>query len=101
MPLISLSIAHHQTLDEARRRLEMAVHEVSERFGVVRRIEWSSDRTRVKLEAVGARVEMWVDERDVHAIGDIPIVSELLGGPLTSRLKEILQQTFRKPLPRG
>jgi hypothetical protein len=39
MPLINLTFAHGQTLEEARRRLEKAVHEVSSRFGGVRRVE--------------------------------------------------------------
>jgi hypothetical protein len=33
MPLINLTFAHGQTLEEARRRLEKAVHEVSAEFG--------------------------------------------------------------------
>jgi hypothetical protein len=99
MPLLSLTIAHHQTLEEARRRLEGAVNDVAQRFGGIQRVEWSADRTRVKLEGLGARVEMWVDARDVHATGDIPILGGLLSGPLTSGLKQILEQAFRKQLP--
>src|SRR6266511_1827001 len=94
MPLISLSIAHGQTLEEARRRLEMVIHEVSDRFGV-RRVEWSADRSRVKLEGVGARLDMWVDAQEVHVTGDIPALGGLLSGPLISGLKQIIQQAFR------
>jgi hypothetical protein len=100
MPLINVTIAHGRSLDEARRRLEMAVQEVSSRFGaVIRRVDWAADRDRVKLEGVGIQVEMWVDAHDVHAIGDIPILAGLLGGPLASRLKEIVQRIFQKQLP--
>lgn len=98
MPLVSLTIAHHQTLAEARRRLEAAVHEVSRRLGSIGRVEWSADRTRVKLEAVGGWVEMWVDDRDVHATADVPLLGGLLSGPLGSGLKQIVEQTFRKEL---
>jgi hypothetical protein len=66
---------------------------------VIRRVEWAPDRTRVKLEGVGIRVEMWVDAQDVHATGHIPIVGALVGGPLASGLKQIIQQTFQKSLP--
>jgi hypothetical protein len=62
MPSISLTIAHRQTQEEARRRLETAVHEVSKRLGSVGRVEWSADRSRVKLEIVGAWLEIWVDD---------------------------------------
>jgi hypothetical protein len=98
MPLINLTFAHGQSLDEARRRLEQAVQEVSSQFGGIRRVEWAADRSRVKLEGAGVRVEMWVDAQDVHATGDIPILGQLLGGPLASGLKQIVQQAFQKKL---
>jgi hypothetical protein len=59
MPLISLTIQHHQTLEEARRRLGTAVHEISTKLGVMlRRVEWAADRDRVKLEGVGLWIEL-------------------------------------------
>ena len=99
MPLISLTVAHGRTQEEACRRLATAVREVSERFGGLSRVEWSADRNRVKLETAGAWLEMWVDDRDVHATGDIVGLGALMSGPLLSGLKQIVQQTFRKPLP--
>ena len=72
---------------------------VASQFGGVRRVEWAADCNRVKLEGAGVRVEMmWVDAQNVHATGDIPILGELLGGPLASRLKQIVQQAFQKKL---
>jgi hypothetical protein len=44
---------------------------------------------------------MWVDAQNVHATGDIPILGELLGGPLASGLKQIVQQAFQKKLRQG
>jgi hypothetical protein len=98
MPLISVSVAHGLTLEEACRRLETVVGEISDRFGI-RRVEWSADRSRAKLEGAGARIELWVDPRDVHVTGDIPVLAGLLGGPVTSGLRQILDRTFRKGLP--
>lgn len=98
MPLISLTIAHGETREGARRRLEMAVRQVSERFGALGRVEWSADHNRVKLETTAAWVEMWVDDHDVHATGDIRGLGGLMSGPLASGLKQILQQVFRKQL---
>ena len=87
-------------MEEARQRLEAAVHQVSTQFGaVIRRVEWAPDRNRVKLEGNAIRLEIWVDTRDVHAMGDIPLLGALLGGPLASGLKQIIQQTFQKRLP--
>jgi putative polyhydroxyalkanoic acid system protein len=99
MPLLSFTIAHGQTQEEARRRLEMAVRRVSERFGDISRVEWAGDRNRVKLQTVGAWLELWVDAHDVHATGDIMGMGGLLSGPPVSGLKHILQQTFQKRLP--
>src|SRR5262245_53264631 len=100
MPLISLTIQHHQTQDEARRRLEAAVQEISSRLGVMlRRVEWAPDHNRAKLEGVGFWIELWVDALAVHVTGDAPMLSRLLGGPLGSRLKQIVQRAFQKQLP--
>jgi Putative polyhydroxyalkanoic acid system protein (PHA_gran_rgn) len=98
MPLISVSVAHGQSLDEAQRRLAAVVQEASDRFGI-RRVEWSPDRRRVKLEGAGARIEMWVDPEVVHVTGDLPGLGGLLGGPVAAGLKQILERTFRKQLP--
>jgi hypothetical protein len=100
MPLISLTIQHHQTLEEARRRLGTSVHEISTKLGVMlRRVEWAADRGRVKLEGVGLWIELWVDASAVHVTGDAPMLSRLLGGSLGSRLKQIVERTFQKQLP--
>ena len=100
MSLINLTFPHGQTLEEARRRLETTVHQVSGQFGaLVRRVEWAADRRRVKLEGVGFWVEMWVDSQAVHATGDVPSLGGLLGSSLGTGLKQIVQQTFQKKLP--
>ena len=102
MPLMTLSVQHGQTFDEARRRLETAVHEFTSRFGtLVRRVEWSTDRSQVRLEGIGFWIEMRVDVQVVHVSADLPVLGKLLGGSVTTRLKEILQRTFQQKLPRG
>jgi hypothetical protein len=100
MPLIDLTLQHGQTLEEARRRLEKAVNEVSARFGsMIRGTEWAPDRSRVKLDGLGFWVEMSVDVQVLHATGDIPILGRLLGGQFVSGLKQIVERTFQKRLP--
>jgi hypothetical protein len=99
MALIDLTLEHGQTLEEARRRLALAVTEVSRRFGsMVRRAEWADDRSRVKLDGVGFWLEMSVDAQVLHATGDIPMLGRLLGGQFTSGLKQIVERTFQKKL---
>ena len=99
MPLINLTFAHGQTLKEARRRLEKAVHEVSSQFGGVRRVEWAADRNRVKLGESGFGSRCGSMLKTSMRPATIPILGELLGDPLASGLKQVVQQTFQKKLP--
>jgi hypothetical protein len=99
MPLINLSIKHGRTLEEARTQLGTAVHKIQAQFAaLVRRATWSADRNLVRLDGVGFWVEMWVDAEEVHASGDIPLLGRLLGSPVSTGLKQTLQQTFQKKL---
>jgi hypothetical protein len=99
MPLINLSVQHGQSFEEARSRLEAAVHKVMSQFGaLVRQVAWSADRSRVRLDGRGFWVELWVDAHDVHATGDIPLLGALFGKPIAAGLNQILLQTFRKQL---
>ena len=100
MPLITLSVQHGHTCDEARSHLETAVQEITSHFGtVVRRVEWSTDRSQVQLEGRGFWLKLQVDEQAVHVSADLPVLGRLLGGSVTTRLKEILQRTFQQKLP--
>lgn len=102
MSLMRFSVKHNRTVDEARVQLEKAVSQVTNQFKtVLQRVEWSEDRRNVKLFAPGVEIELWVDEVEVHATADIPILSRFLGAPLVSGLKGILQDTFQKQLPRS
>ena len=100
MPLISLALQHGRTLDDAKRRLDLAVERISGQSGVlVTRIEWSDDRDRVKLHGVGFWAELWVDAVSVYATGDIPVLGNLLGRQFGSALRGVLEQAFPKKLP--
>jgi hypothetical protein len=99
MPLFNLSVKHGRTVDEARRLLELAVKEAQGRFGpLIQRVDWSADRSSVKLFGVGFEAQMRVDALDVHVSGDMPLLGNLLSGPLVSGFKAIIQQTFQKRL---
>jgi hypothetical protein len=99
VPLIDLTIQHGRTQEEARRRLESAVDEITARFGaVLRPAEWTPDRNRVRLGGAAAWVEMWVDAQAVHLTADAPLLGRLFAGPLT-RLKQIVEHSFQKRLP--
>jgi len=100
MPLITFSVQHGRTFDEARNHLETAVQEITNHFGtLVRRVEWSPDRSQVRLEGRGIWITMQVDVQAVHLSADFPVLGKLLGSSATTRLKEILQRTFQQKLP--
>lgn len=100
MSLITLSVQHGRTFDEARNHLATAVHEISSRFGtLLKRVEWSPDRSQVRLEGSGVWIKLQVDGQAVHLSADLPGLGWLLGGSVTKRLKEILQHTFQPQLP--
>ena len=62
MSMINLSVKHGRTLEEARSRMETAVHEVHSLCrALVRQVVWSTDRNQVRLDGVGFWVEMRVD----------------------------------------
>jgi hypothetical protein len=59
MPLITLSVKHGRTLEEARSQLETAVQRVHSQFGaLIRQVRWSVDRSQVHLDGIGFWVEM-------------------------------------------
>ena len=68
---------------------------------LIQRVEWSTDRSQVRLEGIGCWIEMQVDAQAVHVSADIPVLGRLLGGSVTTRLKEILERTFQHKLPGG
>jgi hypothetical protein len=100
MPLITFSLQHGRTFEEARQRLETAVHEVHRRCGaLVQHVRWSPDHAHVRVEGVGFWIEMRVDPQAVHVTGDVAGLGGLLGGPLVQRITQLVQQTFQRQLP--
>jgi hypothetical protein len=99
MAIINLSMKHGRTLEDARGRLHTAVDEVRKLFGVlVQRVSWDAGGNHVRIDGAGFWVEMSVDSQDFHATGDLPMLAGLLGGPMSSGLKQIVQQAFQKKL---
>ena len=99
MSLITLSMKHGQTHEEALNRLENAVNELNKLFGsLIQQVIWSTDRTQVRVDGTGFWLEMVVDAQEVHATGDIPMLGGLLGGPFSAGLKRLMHQSFQKQL---
>lgn len=99
MSLIKLAIKHGQTADQAQQRLRTAVADVSTRFApLIERVQWATDGRTVDVIGRGFDIQMNVDEQDVHVAGNIELLGKLLGTPLLTGIKGILQNTFQKRL---
>ena len=102
MPLMTLTVQHGQTLDEARTRLETAVQTITRQFGsLVSRVTWSTDHRQVRLEGSGCWIDMQVDAQAVHVSADLPGLGGLLGGTVTTGLQALITRTFQPTLPEG
>jgi hypothetical protein len=100
MSELNLSLKHHTTIDEARRRLEQTVRDVQGRFGsLIQKAEWSADGNTVTLSGTGFTGRVWVDPQEVHALMDVPLLGQLLGSPIITELKGLLERQFGKQLP--
>ena len=100
MPLMTIAMQHGKTFEEACQRLATAVDAVTRRLGtLVRRVEWSTDRSQVRLEGIGFWIAMQVDAQDVHVSADIPVLGRLLGSAVTTPLQAIVRRTFQPTLP--
>jgi hypothetical protein len=99
MPLISLSMKHGRTLEDARARLEATLADVQSKFGMmVTRTEWSADRNQAKIFGRGFEIELRIDAKDLHVTGDIPLIGKLLGQPFIKSLKGSVERAFQKRL---
>jgi len=100
MSELNLSLKHHRTLDEARMRLEETVRHAQARFGgMIQTVDWSADRTNVRLTGAGFTGRVWVDAQEVHAVVDVPFLGQLLASPLVAGLKGLLEMRFPRQLP--
>lgn len=100
MSLISMTMNHGRSQDEARAAMEQAVRDLQQQFkALVRRADWDADRNRVRVEGIGFWVEMKVDPQQVHVAGDVPVLGKLLGSPLGAGIKQIMRRSFDKALP--
>ena len=77
MPLVDLKVKHGRTMSEAQGLLEKAADETKARFGLlIQRVNWSEGRNAVVQ-------------------GGFPFLGNLIGSPMVTGLKSIVQQVFR------
>lgn len=104
MSQIRLSVKHGRTLEDARTRLDEAVTKVRVQtipFVQIQNVDWSADRSAVKLSGKGFEVDLRVDSQDLHVMGNLTFLGGLLSGPFAAGLRKVLETTFQKRLPPG
>jgi hypothetical protein len=99
--MIRFSMKHGLGEAEARQRLEKTVGEVTSRFaGMVKQVQWATDRRSVNVLGTGFTVAVRVDAQEVHVEGDIGVLGGLFGPKLGDMLKQLVSERF-KALPPG
>ena len=98
MSLLTLSVKHGQTQEQARDRLEKAIDQVRTQYGgMIHRVDWAPDRNAVKLTATGGVVvDMRVDAQDVHVTADLPGFLGMMASPLLLGLRGIVEKEFKQ-----
>jgi len=100
MSLINLSVKHGRSLEDARQQLDKTVQELTQRFGsFIQQVQWSPDRTGVKLTGSGVTCDARVDAQDVHVRVELPALLGMFSQQLVGNIKEIVNQNFTKQLP--
>ncbi|GAC1473921.1 MAG: hypothetical protein NVSMB9_23370 [Isosphaeraceae bacterium] len=92
MAVLNQTIQHGQTWDVARANFEKGISLAQGKFGnYLRSVEWSPDKTSARLTGPGFNVLVSIDEKEVHASGDVPFFARFLEAPV----RKFIEQTFR------
>jgi hypothetical protein len=91
MATLNLAVDHGQTLEVARANFERAMNAAQATYGKwVRQMEWSPDRTSVKMVGIGFNLDISYDARKVYAQGTIPFAFKIFEKPLQAFLSKAL-----------
>jgi hypothetical protein len=101
MSLMTFSIKHGCTQEEARRRLEQGMKDAQSQFGtMIHSIDWEPGHDRVKVVATGGvHIDMHLDAESLHLKADVPMFLKMMARPMIENIKGMLEGTFQKRLP--
>jgi hypothetical protein len=92
MAALNLSVKHGQTWEDAKANFIKGVVAAEQKHGAhLKRVEWSDDRTAVRIAGTGFDVTLTVDPEAVHAVGHVPFFVKLMGGQITRFIEEALR----------
>jgi hypothetical protein len=91
MAQLNLAIDHGLTPEAARDKFERTVTTAQTKYASwIHRLDWSEDRTRVRLFGPGYEVELSYDDQKVYARGTVPLAMKLLEGPVKAFITKTL-----------
>lgn len=92
MAQLDMAVEHGQTAEAARENFEKAIATAQSQYGrFIQRLEWSPDRTEVRVSGSGFDVRLSYDDRKVHARGTVPMAAKLLEGPIRAFIARALK----------
>ncbi len=93
MARVDIKIEHRQPPDTVEEKFQSAIREAEARFRTwIHRVNWSNEGRTAMLVGPGYEVRLEVDDRYLHAQGDVPLAWKLLEGVVRKRLKRALEQ---------
>jgi hypothetical protein len=91
MAVLDIAVDHGQSRRVAGENFERAMTAAQKTYGSwVRRIEWSADRTSVKMVGTGFDLVISYDEKKVYARGTVPFAFKFFERPLKAFLSKAL-----------
>jgi hypothetical protein len=91
MARVDLAVDHGQEPEAARANFEQAIAKAQTRFGKqMRQVNWSDDRSSVRLTGPGFDVELTYDEHKVYVRGTVPIAFRLMERPIKAFIAHAL-----------
>jgi hypothetical protein len=91
MASLDMTVKHGLSWDEARAHFVKGVADAEAKYGAqIKQVEWSEDRTEVRLVGPGFDVVLRVDPDAVHATGRVPFFLKLLEGRARKFVEEAI-----------
>jgi hypothetical protein len=100
MAQIDLAIPHGQSQEAASAKLQEAIPVMRTRLGAwIRRIEWDDDKQCAFVSGPGFEIRMWVDERDLHGHGKVPMTWKIFEGIAKRYARRAIELGVANALP--
>ena len=91
MARLEFSMEHGQPEELAQDHFEAGIAEAVARFGSwIGRIDWSEDRHQAIIIGSNYQVQLWYDERFLHARGQIPLAWKLIEPVVRNEIRRMI-----------